>query len=137
MAGMPSARARDARPARLSPRLAGLSLLGSTLRRAPAPPAPPLAGGTPLPPSPSPPSSRVPEGVPPPGSERWTRYDALHGAALSLGRQFAELLTREADLGSYAEGVELRTASGELLLQGKQQYAQAAMRSVGVRVSCR
>ena len=42
----------------------------------------------------------------------------------SLGAGFSSLLESQPELDGYDEEVELRAASGELLLQGRAQYAQ-------------
>lgn len=107
---------------------AALALLGQTLTQQPAPPA-----ATPATPAAAAVASstdeteRVPaagDSVPPPGSDKWPAYEALHRRALSLGAGFSSLLESQPELDGYDEEVELRAASGELLLQGRAQYAQ-------------
>lgn len=72
------------------------------------------------------PASEVP---PPPGSVGWPRYEACHRACATLAEQFGALLERapepRAVAALYADDVTLRSAAGgELLVQGREQYAQ-------------
>ena len=66
---------------------------------------------------------------PPAGSLDWPLYEACHRLAAALSLQFEALLERAPDAAAlaslHAENITLRSAAGgELLVQGREQYAQ-------------
>ena len=89
----------------------------------PPPPAPSTAAqSSSPPPSPSEPPRAFE--APAAGSAGWPAYARLHTVAEALLGQFGTLLEAPQELRPYADDVELRAASGEVLLSGKPQYAQ-------------
>ena len=91
----------------------------------PPPPAPSTAAQSPSS------SSQAPAASPPrafeapaAGSAAWPAYARLHTVAEALLGQFGTLLEAPQELRPYADEVQLRAASGEVLLRGKPQYAQ-------------
>ena len=62
--------------------------------------------------------------APPPGSDAWVSFESRQRLLLELLDGFDALLTREPSLARYAEGVELRAETDEVLVTGRSQYAQ-------------
>ena len=60
----------------------------------------------------------------PPGSDAWEAFESRQRLLLELLDGFDALLTREPSLARYAEGVELRAETDEVLVTGRSQYAQ-------------